>query len=85
MLYPLKLILGGPVEFECAGIAVQPLRLAANHRMAKVAAIMTTTATAIPMEPEVEPAREKPLIKSADVGGLKQGRGREWMKNCQRA
>ena len=68
MLYPLKLILGGPVEFECAGIAVERSRLAASHRMAKVAAIMMMTAMAIPIEPAVEPAREKPLMESVDVG-----------------
>lgn len=78
MLYPLKLILGGPVEFECAGIAVPRFRLAANHRMARVAEIMTMTAMAIPMEPAVEPARAKPLMGLADVGGLTLGRGMGW-------
>ena len=64
MLYPLKLMLGGPVEFdwEGPGIAVERFRLAASQRMARVAEIMTMTARAIPIEPAVEPARAKPLI-----------------------
>ena len=72
MLYPLRLILGGPVESagECPGIAVERCRLAANHRMARVAEIITMTAMAMAIEPAVEPARAKPLIGLVDVGGL---------------
>ena len=69
MLYPLRLILGGPVESagECPGIAVPRFRLAASHRMARVADIMTMTAMAMAIEPAVEPARAKPLIRLVDV------------------
>lgn len=72
MLYPLRLILGGPVESagECPGIAVERFRLAASHRMARVAEIITMTAMAMAIEPAVEPARAKPLIGLVDVGGL---------------
>ena len=84
VLYALKLILDGSVEFEFAGIAVERFRLAASHRMARVVQIMTTTTTAMAIEPAVELAREKPLTKSADVGGFVEGRGREWMRKCYR-
>ena len=44
--------------------------------MARVAEIMTMTARAMPIEPAVEPAREKPLVQLVDVGELPEVR--EW-------
>lgn len=73
MLYPLRLILGES-EPGCAGMVVERFfRLAASQRMARVADIMMMTATAIAIAPAVEPAREKPLIGSVDVGGFGAG------------